>query len=97
MHSGLYIVVLRNEEPISVNRGDARIESRCIRVAQDHRKFGKTSDFGRRGIAYARDAFERAEIRFTVIGTLSSSGSRQGPPPDDPPPAGARQWPSSPP
>lgn len=54
MQSGLYIVMLRNEEPISVNRGDARIEHRCIRVARGNCKFGKATDFARRRVGYER-------------------------------------------
>jgi hypothetical protein len=38
---GLYIVALRNEEPISANAHDPRIAERCIKVNREHCKFGK--------------------------------------------------------
>ncbi len=69
MHSGLYIVVLRNEEPIPVNCGDARIESRRIRVTRDHCKFGKTNDFGCRHLAYER-VFGAATVDFAPLFAL---------------------------
>jgi hypothetical protein len=66
LQSGLYIVTLSNEEPISVNRGDRRIEHRCIHVTRAHCKIGKARDFAARERNYAR-VFEAANITFTPL------------------------------
>ncbi len=39
--SGLYIVTLNNEQPISVNAQDPRVADRAIKVTRDNCKFGK--------------------------------------------------------
>lgn len=66
MRSGLYIVTLRNPEPISVNRGDRRIEHRCIRVTRDNCKFGKARDFNRRRAGYLR-VFGEENVSFVPL------------------------------
>jgi hypothetical protein len=66
MRSGLYLVTLRNIEPISVNRGDRRIEHRCIRVTREHCKFGKARDFARRRAGYLR-VFGEHNVRFVAL------------------------------
>lgn len=66
MRSGLYLVTLRNAEPISVNRGDRRIEHRCIRVTRENCKFGKARDFARRHAGYRR-VFGEHNVRFVAL------------------------------
>ena len=46
--SGLYIVTLNNEMPISVNANDKRIAHRCIQVNKSNCKFGKAKCLHRR-------------------------------------------------
>ena len=41
MKSGLYIVTLNNEHPISVNAQDPRIAHKAIKVTKENCKFGK--------------------------------------------------------
>jgi hypothetical protein len=46
--SGLYIVTLNNEIPISVNANDKRIADKCIHVNRVNCKFGKAKCLQRR-------------------------------------------------
>lgn len=66
MRSGLYIVTLRNHEPISVNRGNRRIEHRCIRVTRENCKFGKARDFAARRAGYLR-VFGEENVSFVAL------------------------------
>lgn len=66
MRSGLYFVTLRNLEPISVNRGNRRIEHRCIRVNRENCKFGKARDFARRRAGYLR-VFGAENVSFVAL------------------------------
>ncbi|MEO5624829.1 MAG: hypothetical protein ABIQ70_02330 [Dokdonella sp.] len=77
LNCGLYIVTLRNEEPISVNRGDHRIEHRCIRVTRVHCKFGKARDFAVRERNYVK-VFERKNLVFTPLFGLVDIGWAEG-------------------
>jgi hypothetical protein len=69
VQGGLYIVTLRNDEPISVNRGDRRIEHRCIRVTRANCKFGKARDFVARRAGYVR-VFGAENVTFTPLFAL---------------------------
>ncbi len=66
MESGLYLVTLRNDEPIAVKRGDPRHEQLCIRVAREHCKFGKARDFAARERGYVR-VFGAEHVRFSPL------------------------------
>ncbi len=67
--SGLYIVTLRNIEPVSVNAHDARIAQRCILVNRDNCKIGKARDLASRERSYWR-TFGREQVCFRPIALL---------------------------
>ena len=46
--SGLYLVALKNQEPISVNAHDPRIAERCIKVNRLNCKVGKAANLSGR-------------------------------------------------
>ena len=52
--SGLYIVTLKNQEPISVNAQDKRIADKAIKVTSKNCKFGKARIFKRRKKDYEK-------------------------------------------
>lgn len=52
--SGLYIVALRNSQPISVNAHDPRIAAFCIQVSRVNCKIGKARNLTARARNYAR-------------------------------------------
>lgn len=66
MASGLYLVTLLNDEPISVNAHDPRIAARCIRVTRANCKLGKARDFEVRARNYAK-TFGAAHVAFRPI------------------------------
>ena len=68
--SGLYIVTLRNEVPISVNAHDKRHAHKAITVTCDNCKFGKAEDLDRRKKNYDR-TFGAEHVKFHVVATLT--------------------------
>ena len=52
MKSGLYLVTLNNEEPISVNANDPRVADKAIKVTKANCKFGKTKNLAVREKGY---------------------------------------------
>lgn len=71
--SGIYLVTLRNEEPISVNANDPRIAARCIHVTRAHCKVGKARRLDVRRRNY--DAvFGAHNVEFRVLARLDDIG-----------------------
>jgi len=68
--SGLYIVTLLNQNPISVNAHDKRIAHKTITVTRDNCKFGKAEDLDRRKKNYDR-TFGAENVKFHVVATLT--------------------------
>lgn len=74
MGSGLYIVTLNNNDPISVNQGDKRIRGKlnqpyeeiCIKVNRANCKFGKAKNFEARRQNYIK-TFGQDNIVFTPL------------------------------
>jgi hypothetical protein len=66
---GLYVVALRNDEPISVNAQDPHIAERCIKVSREHCKFGKARNLRLREKNYLK-TFGRAFVDFRAIALL---------------------------
>lgn len=64
--SGVYIVSLNNEELISVNRGDKRVEDKCIKVNRDNYKAGKCIDFDKRKMNYYK-TFGEENVNFRIL------------------------------
>lgn len=69
--SGLYIVALRNVEPISVNAHDARIADRCIRVSCLNRKVGKAANLAARARSYAQ-RLSAHNVIFTPVACIEA-------------------------
>lgn len=71
--SGLYLVTLHNETPISVNANDPRIAPRCIHVTREHCKVGKARRLDARKRNY--DAvFGVHNVAFRVLARLPDIG-----------------------
>lgn len=70
--SGLYIVTLNNQDPISVNAGDPRIADRCIKVTKDNCKFGQTRDLATRKKDYFWH-FGEHNVNFFPLAQLRDS------------------------
>lgn len=64
--SGLYIVTLNNNEPISVNANDPRIASKCITVTRENCKFGKARNLAIRSRNYEK-VFGAHNVNFHPI------------------------------
>ena len=73
MTSGLYLVTLLNEEPISVNAHDPHIAERCIRVTRANCKLGKARDFERRARNYEK-TFGAGSVVFRPIAVIDAIG-----------------------
>ena len=74
--SGLYLVTLRNEAPISVNANDPRIAARCIHVTREHCKVGKARRLDARKRNY--DAvFGAHNAEFRVLARLHDIGAAE--------------------
>lgn len=63
---GIYIVVLHNDEPISVNAHDQRVAERAIKVTKANCKFGKTKDLQRRRKDYYK-TFGEQNVTFIPV------------------------------
>lgn len=57
LKSGIYIVTLNNDQPISVNANDPRIADKAIKVTKKNCKIGK-----------AKDLIDRKKNYFKVFG-----------------------------
>jgi len=66
MKSGLYIVTLNNEEPISVNAQDPRVADRAIKVTKENCKFGKAKNLEIRCKNYYK-TFGEKNVNFKPI------------------------------
>ena len=66
MRSGLYIVTLNNEEPISVNANDPRCADTAICATKENCKWGKTTNFERRHKQYQR-TFGKHNVNFKPV------------------------------
>jgi hypothetical protein len=64
--SGLYIVTLNNEHPISVNAHDPRIAARCIQVSRLNCKVGKAKNLAARERDYWK-TFGPENVNFRPI------------------------------
>ncbi|MEP6484475.1 MAG: GIY-YIG nuclease family protein [Rudaea sp.] len=65
MSSGLYLVQLLNELPISVNANDSR-RPNCLKVDRRHCKVGKAKRLAGRERNY-HDVFTEANVVFTAV------------------------------
>jgi len=66
INSGLYIVTLTNDHPISVNANDPRVADKAIKVTKDNCKFGKAKVLeGRRNNYYK--TFGEQYVNFVPI------------------------------
>jgi hypothetical protein len=68
-NSGLYIVALSNQEPVSVNAHDPRIAHRAIKVNREHCKFGKARNLRLRERNYLK-CFGAEFVDFRPIALL---------------------------
>jgi hypothetical protein len=64
--TGLYIVTLNNDVPISVNAQDSRVADRAIAVTRANCKFGKARNLGLRKLNYER-TFGVENVNFFPI------------------------------
>lgn len=71
--SGLYIVTLLNEQPISVNAQDPRIAERCIKVTRLNCKVGKARSLEARARNYAK-TFGQCNVVFRPIAITEDLG-----------------------
>ena len=67
MESGIYIVTLNNEEPISVNANDPRIAHKAIKVTRTNCKFGKARNLKAREKYYFK-TFGEHNVNFMQFG-----------------------------
>jgi hypothetical protein len=74
--SGLYVVVLKNDELISVNAHDSRRAARCLHVNKLNVKVGKAKDFAARRKSYAR-TFGEQYFKFIPIVAVSDIGKAE--------------------
>ena len=70
MKSGLYIVTLNNDEPISVNAHDPRVADKAIKVTKENCKFGKAKDLDARRKNYYK-TFGEENVNFKPIARLA--------------------------
>jgi hypothetical protein len=66
MESGIYIVTLNNEEPISVNAQDLRIAHKSIKVTKANCKFGKAKSLKGRKKNYFK-TFGEHNVNFMPV------------------------------
>jgi hypothetical protein len=64
--SGIYLVTLNNEHPISVNANDSRIAEKCIKVSRVNCKLGKAKKLTARERSYFK-VFGVENVNFTCI------------------------------
>jgi hypothetical protein len=69
--SGLYLVTLTNEEPISANAHDARIAETSVAVNRDNCKFGKARSLRNRRKDYCK-TFGEQYANFQAIAAVST-------------------------
>ena len=67
MESGLYIVTLNNEHPISVNAQDPRIAHKAITVTKENCKFGKAKVLEGRRKNYYKTFGEENVNYFPIV------------------------------
>jgi hypothetical protein len=70
--SGLYLVTLNNQQPISTNAADPRIADRCARVNREHCKFGRARDFARRRGNY-EETFGAHNVNFLPLAAVAEA------------------------
>ena len=70
MESGLYIVTLNNEHPISVNAQDARVADKAIKVTKQNCKFGKAKVLEGRRKNYYKTFGEENVNYFPIVRML---------------------------
>lgn len=71
--TGLYIVTLNNEEPISVNANDPRLADKCIRASRLNCKFGKAKNLALRRENYCK-VFGSDNVNFRPIAITTEIG-----------------------
>lgn len=76
IRSGLYIVTLTNEHPISVNAQDPRRADKTIKVTREHCKFGKAKVLDGRKKNYDK-TFGAEYVSFTPIAVLEEITSAE--------------------
>ncbi len=64
--SGIYIVTLINDQPISVNANDPRIADKAIKVTKKNCKIGKAKDLASRMNSYYKVFVER-NVNFRPV------------------------------
>jgi hypothetical protein len=74
--SGLYIVALKNEHPVSVNAHDPRIADRCIKVSRLNCKVGKAASLAGRERNYWK-TFGTENVIFTPIAYVEEFGAAE--------------------
>jgi hypothetical protein len=68
--SGIYVVKLKNEYPISVNADRSKIAEKCIQVTKDNCKYGKSKNLSNRKNEYEK-TFGKNNVLFIEIAILS--------------------------
>jgi hypothetical protein len=71
MDSGIYIVTLNNDEPISVNENDPRIAHKAIKVTKANCKVGKARSLKAREKNYFK-TFGESNVNFWPIAYLEN-------------------------
>lgn len=69
MESGIYIVTLNNEHPISVNANDPRIAEKAIKVTKANCKVGKAKSLTAREKNYFK-TFGEENVNFTPLAII---------------------------
>ena len=69
MDSGIYIVTLNNNEPISVNANDPRVAHKAIMVTKANCKFGKAQNLKAREKNYI-NVFGVQNVNFTPVALI---------------------------
>lgn len=73
---GIYLVTLRNQHPISVNRQDKRIAEKAIKVRCGHVKIGMAANLARRRSNYVA-TFDVENVIFRPLLTCSQEDAEQ--------------------
>ncbi len=68
--AGLYIVSLKNDDPISVNANDPRIADKAIKVTKANCKFGKAKNLAQRKKNYDK-VFGETNVSFKPLVLMS--------------------------
>ena len=76
MNSGIYLVTLNNEFPISVNAHDPRISEKCIKVNKSNCKIGKAKNLESREKNYFT-TFGMQNVNFRVLARLENLRSQR--------------------